>query len=92
MSWYAFIFPNVGFTIATINIGQAFESTAVEWMGTAMTLLLIAMYLFVFACQIRALFRRDVVAEGKDEDVYINELRHKYGKVKWTENDAEKQA
>lgn len=92
MSWYAFIFPNVGFTIATINIGQAFESTAVEWVGTAMTLLLIAMYLFVFASQMRALVRRDVVAEGKDEDVYINELRHKYGKVKWTENDAEKQA
>lgn len=92
MSWYAFIFPNVGFTIATINIGQAFESTAVEWVGTAMTLMLIAMYLFVFVCQMRALIRRDVVAEGKDEDVYINELRHKYGKVKWTENDAEKQA
>lgn len=92
MSWYAFIFPNVGFTIATINIGQAFESTAVEWVGTAMTLLLIAMYLFVFSCHVRALIRRDVVAEGKDEDVYINELRHKYGKVKWTENDAEKQA
>lgn len=92
MSWYAFIFPNVGFTIATINIGQAFESTAVEWVGTAMSLLLIAMYLFVFSCHVRALIRRDVVAEGKDEDVYINELRHKYGKVKWTENEAEKQA
>lgn len=92
MSWYAFIFPNVGFTIATINIGQAFESTAVEWVGTAMTLMLITTYLFVFCCHMRALIRRDVVAEGKDEDVYINELRHKYGKVKWTENDAEKQA
>lgn len=92
MSWYAFIFPNVGFTIATINIGQAFESSAVEWVGTAMTLMLIAMYLFVLVCHVRALIRRDVVAEGKDEDVYINEVRHKYGKVKWTGNDVEKQA
>lgn len=92
MSWYAFIFPNVGFTIATINIGQAFESKAIQCVGTAMTLILICVYLSVFVCQMRAVVRREVVAEGKDEDVYINELRHKYGKVKWIENDAEKQA
>lgn len=92
MSWYAFVFPNVGFTISTIEIGKAFESPGVEGVGSGMTILLILTYLTVFTCHMRAVVRGDILAEGKDEDVYIDELRHKYGKFSYNDQLAEKQA
>lgn len=67
LGWYAFVFPNVGFTMATINIGEALDSPAAQWVGSAMTLLL--------------------VAEGEDEDVYVDELRHAYGKVRFSDEE-----
>lgn len=38
LNWWAFIFPNVGFTIATIKIGNQFQSEAIRWVGSAMTI------------------------------------------------------
>lgn len=87
LGWYAFVFPNVGFTMATINIGEALASPAAQWVGSAMTLLLVAAYLGVLACHARALARGELVAEGKDEDVYIDELRHAYGKVRFSDEE-----
>ncbi|KAH6654149.1 voltage-dependent anion channel [Truncatella angustata] len=81
LNWWAFVFPNVGFTIATLTIGKQFESPGVEWVGTIMTILIVALYLFILAHHIRAFIRKDIVYEGKDEDEYINELRHDYGKA-----------
>jgi len=45
-TWWAFIFPNVGFTLSTIYLGQEFESEAVLWMATAMVILLVIFWLF----------------------------------------------
>lgn len=87
MSWYAFVFPNVGFTIATIDIGEELSSPAIQWVGTAMTLILIVVYLFVFACHVKAVATGELLAEGKDEDVYIDELRHAYGKVRFSDEE-----
>ena len=41
----AFIFPNVGFTLATIYIGQELNSPAILWVSTAMTILLVIFWL-----------------------------------------------
>lgn len=82
LSWYAFVFPNVGFTIATIDIGKELKSPAIQWVGSVMTLILIAVYLFVLTRQIKAVASGDLVAQGKDEDVYTDELRHTHGKVR----------
>lgn len=66
--WYALIFPNVGFTIATISIGRALASNAILWVGSAMTIALVATYLFILLMHARALIRGDILWPGKDED------------------------
>ncbi|KAK7953929.1 hypothetical protein PG996_014815 [Apiospora saccharicola] len=66
LSWWAFVFPNVGFTIATITIGQSLESTAIEWVGTIMTIGLIITWLFVFVNYIRAILRNSIWVASKD--------------------------
>ncbi|KAK7045074.1 malic acid transport protein [Favolaschia claudopus] len=76
LNWYAFVFPNVGFTIATISIGKAFHSSGVEWVGSAMTLVLVATYLTVGFNHARAFIRRDILCDGKDEDTYWDEVHH----------------
>ncbi|KAJ6479940.1 voltage-dependent anion channel [Mycena vitilis] len=70
LGWYAFVFPNVGFTIATISIGKMFRSAAVEWVGSGMTVLLVLTYLAVGFNHVRALVRREILWEGRDEDTY----------------------
>lgn len=45
-TWWAFIFPNVGFTLSTIYLGQEFESEAILWVATAMVILLVIFWLF----------------------------------------------
>ncbi|KAJ7183652.1 voltage-dependent anion channel [Mycena filopes] len=77
MNWWAFVFPNVGFTIATISIGKMFQSPAVGWVGSAMTVLLVATYLAVGFQHARALVRRDILWEGKDENTYWGERNRK---------------
>lgn len=39
------IFPNVGFTLATIYIGQELDSQGILWVSSAMTILLVAVWL-----------------------------------------------
>lgn len=68
LSWWAFVFPNVGFTIATIRIGTSFQSHGVLWVGTAMSLIIVAIYLFVLCCHVRAVWRKQILFPGKDED------------------------
>lgn len=41
-----FIFPNVGFTLGTIYIGQELRSNAIAWVSTAMVILVFAFWLF----------------------------------------------
>lgn len=66
--WYAYVFPNVGLTIAVIQIGRGLESNAVQWVGSIMTILLVATWLFVMGAHARALWRGDILWPGKDED------------------------
>lgn len=66
--WWAFIFPNAGFVIATTTIGEQLESQGILWVASAMTILIVTMYLFILCCTIRAVFRKDILMPGKDED------------------------
>ncbi|KAJ7690774.1 voltage-dependent anion channel, partial [Mycena olivaceomarginata] len=61
LNWWAFVFPNVGFTIATISIGKMFGSAAVGWVGSAMTGLLVVVYLGVGYAHARAVWRGEVL-------------------------------
>lgn len=67
-TWWSYVFPNVGFTVATINIGKELGSEAVLWVASVMTVLLVVMWFFVASAQIRAVARGMVLWPGKDED------------------------
>ncbi|KAG9194596.1 hypothetical protein G6011_04631 [Alternaria panax] len=77
LNWWAFVFPNVGFTLATIKIGAVFGSEVAAWAGSIMTICLVATYLFVFIVCARAVIRRDILSGGKDEDTYFGEEKSK---------------
>ncbi|KAJ5731389.1 uncharacterized protein N7483_005897 [Penicillium malachiteum] len=69
LSWWAMVFPNTGFTIATITLGNSFESSAIKGFGSALSVCIISMWLFVFVNHILAVIRQDIMFPGKDEDV-----------------------
>ncbi|KAF1839421.1 hypothetical protein BDW02DRAFT_563961 [Decorospora gaudefroyi] len=77
LNWWAFVFPNVGFTLATIKIGSMFRSAGVSWVGSVMSVCLLGTYLFVFARCVRAVLRRDILSGGLDEDTYYSEEKPK---------------
>lgn len=68
LTWWAFVFPNVGFTIATIDIGTQFQSQGVLWVGSAMTILIVIIWCFVFFHHVNAVRRRKILWPGRDED------------------------
>ncbi|KAH8891437.1 hypothetical protein GQ53DRAFT_746550 [Thozetella sp. PMI_491] len=68
LSWWSFVFPNVGFTIASIRIGTAFGSEGVLWMSSAMTIILLVVWAIVACRCVRAVIRREIVWPGHDED------------------------
>ena len=78
LNWYAFIFPNVGFTIATISIGKSLHSEGIMWVGSGMTILLVATYLCVAAAHVKAFMNREVCWPGKDSDFYKREQHRKH--------------
>jgi C4-dicarboxylate transporter/malic acid transport protein len=68
LSWFSFVFPNVGFAILTFRMGNALHSRGVLWLGTVMTALLVLVWLFVLVRCIRAVYKREIVWPGHDED------------------------
>lgn len=94
LNWWAFVFPNVGFTISVLSIGKALHSRGIEWVGTIMTILIVALWLFVLVSHVRAVARHDILSAGKDEDIYKDEMKHGAGKMdrRGSEDDQEKQA
>ncbi|OTA87386.1 hypothetical protein M434DRAFT_81298 [Hypoxylon sp. CO27-5] len=92
LNWYAYVFPNVGFTITIIALGKNLKSQGAMAVGSAMTLLLVAMWIFVFIHHIKAIINREILFEGKDEDVYVNEKKHIHVKPNKSVSDIEKEA
>jgi C4-dicarboxylate transporter/malic acid transport protein len=69
LSWWAMVFPNTGFTLATIVLGNAFGSKAIKGVGSAMSVCVVGMWAFVFVNHVLAVVRQDIMFPGKDEDV-----------------------
>ncbi|RWA05471.1 hypothetical protein EKO27_g9635 [Xylaria grammica] len=90
LNWYSYIFPNVGFTIAVILIGKTFNSRSVKAVGSAMTILLVIGWLVIVLNHVRAVWEGRILADGKDEDYYVDEKNHHH--VKKRDGDAAKQA
>ncbi|KAK3950632.1 voltage-dependent anion channel-domain-containing protein [Pseudoneurospora amorphoporcata] len=68
LSWWSIVFPNVGFTIASIKIGQGLGSEGVLWMGSGLTVALVLAWAFIGYRCVRAVVRREIVWPGHDED------------------------
>ncbi|KAJ9610379.1 hypothetical protein H2200_005156 [Cladophialophora chaetospira] len=80
LNWWAFVFPNVGFTLAIINIGKTLQSQGVLWVGSTMTILMVVLDFYVLFNHARAVLRKDVLYAGKDEDHYEEEKQGKLEK------------
>ncbi|KAI1331829.1 voltage-dependent anion channel [Xylariaceae sp. FL0255] len=76
LSWYAFIFPNVGLTITVISLGKALQSPAVMAVGSGMTILLVLGWMVIMVHHVRAIWAEEIWADGKDEDYYVDERDH----------------
>jgi tellurite resistance protein TehA-like permease len=68
LSWWSFVFPNVGFTISSIRIGNAVGSQGLLWTSTVMTAVLFVAWAFILFRCIRAVHKREIVWPGHDED------------------------
>jgi C4-dicarboxylate transporter/malic acid transport protein len=68
LSWWALVFPNVGFMLATSMIGKELESAGVLWVASALTIGLVAIWGVSLVACVRAVVRGDIVGPGKDED------------------------
>ena len=74
LNWWAFVFPNAGLTLAVIQIGNALESDSLKNLTSAMTILLVLLWIVVAVFHIRAVWRRDILWTGKDEDKNISDI------------------
>lgn len=68
LTWWAFIFPNVGFTLSTVVIGRELGSDGILWVGSVMTALVAAIWCVSFVGCVRAVWTKSIVWPGKDED------------------------
>lgn len=69
LGWWAAVFPNTGFTLATISLGNCFHNGMILWFSTAMSIVLVLTYLFVLYHHVRAVIVQDILYPGRDEDV-----------------------
>lgn len=68
LNWWAFVFPNAGLTLAAIQIGNVLDSTGIKAVTSGMTILLVIAWFIVAASHISAVFRKQILWEGCDED------------------------
>ncbi|KAK4202167.1 voltage-dependent anion channel-domain-containing protein [Triangularia verruculosa] len=68
LGWWASVFPNIGFILATISLGTVFQNEFVLWFSTAISIVLLAVYGFVLLHCIRAVVVKDIVYPSRDED------------------------
>lgn len=61
LPWWAIIFPNVGFTIATIRIGEELESNAIAWLATVMTILVFAAWLVDLFLHLKSIYQKRIM-------------------------------
>jgi tellurite resistance protein TehA-like permease len=74
LTWWAFIFPNAGLCLATIQAGKALNSEGINGVASAITILLVIMWLLTAVCCIRAVYLGDIMWPGKDEDKTMERL------------------
>lgn len=68
LTWWSVVFPNTGFIIAMIQIGNAIESPAILWTASVATIVQVMIYLCVLCAHARAVWKQQILWPGRDED------------------------
>jgi tellurite resistance protein TehA-like permease len=69
MTWYSFVFPNTALTTATFAVARALNGNqTIRYVGCAMTIALILMWLFVVIMNVRAVVIHQILWPQKQED------------------------
>ncbi|KAK8139432.1 Malic acid transport protein [Apiospora sp. TS-2023a] len=68
LGWWAMVFPNTGFVLATITLSKELKSEAVQWFATGLSIALLLMFLFVAYSLVKAVIKQDIMYPGRDED------------------------
>ncbi|CAO2656793.1 Nn.00g055960.m01.CDS01 [Neocucurbitaria sp. VM-36] len=69
LGWWAMVFPNTGFVIATISIGNSLQDNTILFVGNGLTVAIVAMWVFVLFNHVRAVYVADIMYPGLDEDI-----------------------
>ncbi|KAI1371228.1 voltage-dependent anion channel-domain-containing protein [Hypoxylon crocopeplum] len=69
LNWWAMAFPNTGFILATISIGNELQHEVIRWFATALSICLLITYSFVLVRLVQAVIVQDIMYPGRDEDV-----------------------
>ncbi|PYH83543.1 C4-dicarboxylate transporter/malic acid transport protein [Aspergillus uvarum CBS 121591] len=76
ITWWATVFPNTGFALAIIKIGDLLDSSAIQGVGTAATLIQVILWLGCASMHIWAYFSRRTLWPGMDEGFGPDEHQH----------------
>lgn len=68
LPWWAFIFPNVGFTVATGDLGREMGSKGVLWVASVMLVGLVLVWGWTGWMCARAVVLETILWPGRDED------------------------
>lgn len=65
---WALVFPNTGFTIAVIDIGEQLQSQGVQWVGSIMSIFIFIAWFFTLCFHAKAVLTKRMMMPGMDED------------------------
>lgn len=68
LNWWAFIFPNGGMVLALTEIGKILHSRPIKIITSVMIVALVMMWFVVAAAHVYAVWKNQILWEGKDED------------------------
>ncbi|EAT88175.2 hypothetical protein SNOG_04415 [Parastagonospora nodorum SN15] len=68
LGWWAMVFPNTGFVIATISIGNALQDETILFVGNGLTIAILCMWVYVLFNHVQAVIVGDIMYPMMDED------------------------
>ncbi|KAH7087161.1 voltage-dependent anion channel-domain-containing protein [Paraphoma chrysanthemicola] len=68
LGWWAMVFPNTGFVIATISIGNSLKDETILFVGNGLTIAILCMWVYVLFNHIQAVYVGDIMYPMMDED------------------------
>ncbi|KAH7379347.1 voltage-dependent anion channel-domain-containing protein [Phaeosphaeria sp. MPI-PUGE-AT-0046c] len=68
LGWWAMVFPNTGFVIATISIGNALKDETILYVANGLTIAILVMWFYVLFNHVQAVIVGDIMYPMMDED------------------------